>query len=141
MKWFQKPVRRAAVVVICAAILVIGGMLIARQRADLSTLETYLQTVKARRSVLLYKESEMQQELNISNSSDYIAARARENGYIMPNEIRFVIKNPAALSSYETMEDAELAIETPAEPSAAEPAAEPAEEAPAAEEATEEGQE
>ena len=37
-----------------------------------------------------------------------IAARARENGYMMPNELHFVVDNPEVLTDHETIGQVQL---------------------------------
>ena len=114
----RMPVFTAALIVI--AIVVIAGMILNRQRRDLEMLESTYQNINTKRILLQYEQSEKQRELNISSTSDYIAARARENGYMMPGEIRFVVRNPEALTQHETLTDVRLeavsqAAEQPAE--------------------------
>ena len=118
MKWMNKRVRWATVITLCAAILIIGFMVINWQRNDLNTLNSRLQTVTTQEKILQYDLSEKQRELNIAGTSDYIAARARENGYVMPNEIRFVVKNPAVLEQYDTMDTVELEVSEAADDAA-----------------------
>ena len=113
----RMPLFTAALIVI--AILVIAGMVLNRQRSDLEMLESTYQNINTKRILLQYEQSEKQRELNIASTSDYIAARARENGYMMPGEIRFVVRNPEALTQHETLTDVQLETVTQA---AAQPA-------------------
>ena len=104
-----------------AAFAIIAFMLIQRQNNDLAMLERTYDNVNAKRMVLQYEQSELQRELSISTTSDYIASRARENGYMMPNELHFVVDNPEVLTDHGTLGDIQLStVETPAADTAAE---------------------
>ena len=61
------------------------------------------------------EQSEKQRELNISTTSDYIASRARENGYMMPNELHFVVQNPEVLTDHESLSQIQLTTVDPQE--------------------------
>ena len=113
MKWQDKRLPWWALGLGLLAFVIIAAMLIQRQNTDLAILERTYENVNAKRIVLQYEQSEMQRELNISTTSDYIASRARENGYMMPNELHFVVDNPWVLTDHETLDEIHLtSIET-----------------------------
>ena len=119
MKLKEKRLPWWALAIMLIGFLIIAYMLIQRQNADLAMLERTYENVNARRILLQYEQSEMQQELNISSTADYIASRARENGYMMPNELHFVVDNPWVLTDHETVDEAHLTtVETPDAPEA-----------------------
>ena len=112
MRWQEKRAPILTVVLVVAVIVIIAAMVLNRQRSDLAMLESTYQNVNAKRILLQYEQSEKQRELSISETSDYISQRARENGYMMPGEIRFVVKNPEALTDHATLDDVRVATVT-----------------------------
>ncbi len=115
MKWQDKRLPWWALGLGLLAFVIIAVMLIQRQDTDLAILERTYENVNAKRILLQYEQSEMQRELNISSTADYIASRARENGYMMPNEIHFVVDNPWVLTDHDTLGDVQLTtVESPA---------------------------
>ena len=112
MKLKEKRLPWWALAIMLIGFLIIAYMLIQRQNADLAMLERTYENVNARRILLQYEQSEKQRELSISETSDYISQRARENGYMMPGEIRFVVKNPEALTDHATLDDVRVATVT-----------------------------
>ncbi len=108
MKWQDKRLPWWAVGAGLAAFAIIAFILIQRQNNDLAMLERTYEAVNARRIVLQSEQSEKQREYNISNSPEYIASRARENGYMMPNELHFVVDNPEVLTDHETLDQVQL---------------------------------
>ena len=113
MKWQDKRVPWWALAAGLIAFAIIAGMLIHRQNNDLAMLERTYENVNAKRIVLQYEQSEKQREVNISSTSDYIASRARENGYMMPNELHFVVYNPEVLTNHETLGEVQLTTVEP----------------------------
>ena len=121
MKWQDKRLPWWAIGIGLLAFIVIAFMLIQRQNNDLAMLERTYENVNAKRILLQYEQSELQRELSISNTSDYIASRARENGYMMPNELHFVVDNPEVLTDHDTLDEIRLStVEVPAADTAAE---------------------
>ncbi len=112
------PILYAVLIVI--AFLVIVGMVLHRQRTDLRTLERVYQEGNAARIQAQNEQSEKQREVNISTTSDYIAEQARKNGYMMKDEIHFVVSNPEVLTNRATLDEAVVAA---AEPEAGAPEA------------------
>ena len=112
MRWQEKRAPILTAVLVVAVIVIIAAMVLNRQRSDLAMLESTYQNVNAKRILLQYEQSEKQRELSISETSDYISQRARENGYMMPGEIRFVVKNPEALTDHATLDDVRVATVT-----------------------------
>ena len=128
MKWQDKRLPWWAVGAGLAAFAIIAFILIQRQNNDLAMLERTYEAVNARRIVLQSEQSEKQREYNISNSAEYIASRARENGYMMPNELHFVVDNPEASDSEAAQETADegpaVEVVLPADGDTYDPAAE-----------------
>ena len=119
MKWQEKRIPWWAIGAGVLALLIIAWMYIQRQNSDLAMLERTYENLNAKRILLQYEQSELQRELNVSGTADYIAARARENGYMMPNELHFVVDNPWVLTDHETLGEAHLTtVETPDAPEA-----------------------
>ena len=91
--WKNKKVRWQAVLwiacglVLCTALLYWGLM---RDERILLDRRDALHDVQQK---LRQQKSEKQTEINMADSADYIEQRARENGYLMPGEIRFVVTN------------------------------------------------
>ena len=112
MKGQEKRIPVLTVLLLVAAFVAIAAMIITRQNNDLAMLDSTLQNVNTKKIQLQYEQSEKQRELNISSTSDYISERARENGYMMPGEIRFVVKNPEALTDHATLDDVRVATVT-----------------------------
>ena len=146
MKWQKKRVPWWAVAAGLIALIIIAVMILQRQHNDLATLERTYDYVNAKRITLQDEQSEKQRELNISTTSDYIASRARENGYMMPNELHFVVQNPEVLTDHESLSQIQLTTvdpqetEPPAEQeadTAAEPSPDPEAQTPATPEETE----
>ena len=122
MNWRDKRIPIVTLLIVAAAFLIIAGLLIHRQTSDLELLENTYQNLNTKRIMLQYEQSEKQRELNVASTSDYISARARENGYMMPGEIRFVVRNPEALTQHGTLNQIEVEA-SPAETAPAEDAA------------------
>lgn len=139
MKWQDKRVPWWALAAGLIAFAIIAGMLIHRQNNDLAMLERTYENINAKRIVLQYEQSEKQREVNISSTSDYIASRARENGYMMPNELHFVVDNPKVLTNHETLSEIQLTTVEPVRetPELTETPAEVSEENPTTEETEE----
>ena len=129
MKWQEKRIPWWAIGAGVLALLIIAWMYIQRQNSDLAMLERTYENLNAKRILLQYEQSELQRELNVSGTADYIAARARENGYMMPNELHFVVDNPEVLTDHETLDQVQLTTVQPVLPQPAqnEEAAAPAE--------------
>ena len=91
--WKNKKVRWQAVLwiagglVLCTALLYWGLL---RDERILLDRRDALHDVQQK---LRQQKSEKQTEINMADSADYIEQRARENGYLMPGEIRFVVTN------------------------------------------------
>ena len=146
MKWQKKRVPWWAVAAGLIALIIIAVMILQRQHNDLATLERTYDYVNAKRITLQDEQSEKQRELNISTTSDYIASRARENGYMMPNELHFVVQNPEVLTDHESLSQIQLTTVDPQETAppaeqeadtAAEPSPDPEAQTPATPEETE----
>ena len=115
MKWQDKRIPWWAIGAGVLALLIIAWMYIQRQNSDLAMLERTYENLNAKRILLQYEQSELQRELNVSGTADYIAARARENGYMMPNELHFVVQNPEALMDHDSLAQIQLTTVDPAE--------------------------
>ena len=99
-------------VLICALFVVVslGVMTINAARDSAAEMQNRLIDLRIERDKK-YKESQrLQHELEIVGTDDYIIAKARQiYGYMMPDELLFVIKNPEALYG-ETDEPIQMAV-------------------------------
>ena len=99
-------------VLICALFVVVslGVMTINAARDSAAEMQNRLIDLRIERD-RKYKESKkLQHELEIVGTDDYIIAKARQiHGYMMPDELLFVIKNPEALYG-ETDEPIQMAV-------------------------------
>lgn len=99
-------------VLICALFVVVslGVMTINAARDSAAEMQNRLIDLRIERDKK-YKESQrLQHELEIVGTDDYIIAKARQiYGYMMPDELLFVIKNPEALYG-ETDEPIRMAV-------------------------------
>lgn len=91
-------------VVIC-----IGCMMIDSVRSDTEQLRVRVTDLSISREEMARERDKLQNEISIAETDDYIIAKARQlYGYMMPGEMRFVIKNPEAL--YDTSQSIEMYV-------------------------------
>ena len=82
-----------------AFVIVAGGiMTLNRMNGDIAVLEDTARETRLRQLAVAGEQSDMQKELAVKDSDNYIREKARSMyGYLMPGEIRFVVVNPEAL--------------------------------------------
>ncbi len=91
-------VKVTSLLIILFAIAAIGILVINRQKSDIALLEASAKETRARQVEVESERSDLQYELSISDSDDYIAEKARTlYGYLLPGEIRFKVTNLEAL--------------------------------------------
>lgn len=91
---------------VCALFVVIslGIMMINEVNASTSALEVRVTDLRIERDRLFRQYSRLESELEVIDTDDYIIAKARQlYGYMMPDEMLFIIKNPEVL--YEESDD------------------------------------
>lgn len=78
-------------------IFMIGGMMIRSEKQKVAALQDKVIDLSITKAQLLNKKEKLEYEISIAETDEYIIAKAREYGYMMPGELLFVIKNPEAL--------------------------------------------
>lgn len=87
-------------VIICVGIMMINSV-----RDDTERLRVRVTDLSISREKMARERDKLQSEVSIAETDDYIIAKARQlYGYMMPGEMRFVIKNPEALYGGQTIE-------------------------------------
>lgn len=88
--------------VICPifVIVMIGYLWIDQINSDISQLKVTVTELSIASTLLERERDALIKEVKESESDEYIIAKARQlYGYMMPNELLFIIKNPDALQS------------------------------------------
>lgn len=86
--------------VVCAlfVIIAIGTMMINSVNRDTAELEVKVIELRNARDEMLRLRDSLDYEVQVSDTDDYIIAKARQlYNYMMPGELLFVVKNPEAL--------------------------------------------
>lgn len=79
-------------------IVMIGYMWIDQIKSDISQLKVTVTELNIANTTLLRERDALVKEVTESETDEYIIAKARQlYGYMMPNELLFIIKNPDAL--------------------------------------------
>lgn len=79
-------------------LIAVGWMYIRSINQDTEALRAEVIQLRNERDLLSKQQNKLKNEVAILNTDDYIIAKARQlYGYMMPNELLFVIKNPEAL--------------------------------------------
>ncbi len=94
--WYGR-VRPLAVFCALFVIIAIGSMMISSERKKVEALEYSVRELELARDQLEKERKKLAYEIQIADTDEYIIAKAREYGYMMPGELLFVIKNPQAL--------------------------------------------
>ncbi len=84
---------------VAAFVIIAGGLItLHRLNADIAVLEDTAREARLEQLRVNTEKSDMQQEIAIKDSDAYIRDMARTMyGYLMPDEIKFVVVNPEAL--------------------------------------------
>ena len=107
----KRPMRVPLLFVLCAmfVIIMVGYMWIDSIKSDISNLQVTVVDLSISSELLTREYKALANELEQSDTDEYIIAKARQlYGYMMPNELLFVVKNPEALGN--TNEATELYI-------------------------------
>ncbi len=110
-----KRIKVFYIVVIAFVIVAAGLMTMNRLDREISVLEDTARETRLRQLTLETENGNMKQEISVKDSDSYIRMMARkENRFLIPGEIRFVVVNPEALYAPGEMpgETIELEIET-----------------------------
>ena len=111
-----KRIKLFYVLVIAFVITAAGLMAINRLDQDIVVLEKTARETRLEQLALETENGNMKQEISIMDTDSYIRKMARkDNKYLMPGEIRFVVVNPEALYAPGEMPGLEIEVET-AEP-------------------------
>lgn len=90
-------------------VISIGSMMIRSVRSDAEQLRVRVTDLSISREEMARERDKLQNEISIAETDDYIIAKARQlYGYMMPGEMRFVIKNPEAL--YDATQSIEMYV-------------------------------
>ena len=121
----RKRIKLLYVVVIAFVIVAGGLMTLNRLDQEIAVLEDTARETRLRQLALETENGNMKQEIAVKDTESYIRKMARkDNRFLMPGEIRFVVVNPEALYAPGEMPGLEIEAET----SETEPEAEPVQE-------------
>ena len=91
-------IRPLALVCALFGIIALGVMKINSVSDSIEGLQVKVTDLRIERDQQYKALRNLEEELKIVNSNDYIIAKARQNhGFMMPNELLFVVANPEAL--------------------------------------------
>ncbi len=108
-----KRIKLFYVLVIAFVITAAGLMAINRLDQDIVVLENTARETRLEQLALETENGNMRQEIAIKDTDSYIRKMARkDNKYLMPGEIRFVVVNPEALYAPGEMPGLEIEVET-----------------------------
>lgn len=93
-----KRVRLITVVIIATTMVVCALLLVNNLDEEIAGLENDLKKSEVALRVAQQEIGEINTEISNMDKASYIIARARELGYLMPGEIRFVVVNPEVLA-------------------------------------------
>ena len=105
----QKRMKLLHVITIAFVIIAAGLMTMNRLNGDILVLEEKARETRLRQVDVESRMSDMQREVAVKDSTAYIKEKARSQGYMYPNEIRFVVVNKDVL--YDVTDTAEVEIE------------------------------
>ena len=94
----RKRVRLITVVIIAITMVVCALLLVNNLDEEIAGLENDLKKSEVALRVAQQEIGEINTEISNMDKASYIIARARELGYLMPGEIRFVVVNPEVLA-------------------------------------------
>ena len=121
----RKRIKLLYVVVIAFVIVAGGLMTLNRLDQEIAVLEDTARETRLRQLALETENGNMKQEIAVKDTESYIRKMARkDNRFLMPGEIRFVVVNPEALYAPGEMPGLEIEAET----AETEPEAEPVQE-------------
>ena len=100
----QRRIKLFYVLVAAFVIAACGMMTINRLDNDITILEGEYTDLHLEQVGVEAQQSKLKEEWDIKDTDGYIREKARLQGYMMPDEIRFVVTNPEVL--YDTPEEA-----------------------------------
>lgn len=101
--------RPLTLVLILFVIIMVGAMAVGSMREQSAQLSVAVRDLDFTREKLARERDALQYEVSISDTDEYVIAKARQlYGYMMPNEILFIVKNTDAL--YGTGETVEMMV-------------------------------
>ena len=109
----RKRIKLLYVVVIAFVIVAGGLMTLNRLDQEIAVLEDTARETRLRQLALETENGNMKQEIAVKDTESYIRKMARkDNRFLMPGEIRFVVVNPEALYAPGEMPGLEIEAET-----------------------------
>ena len=113
----RKKIKLFYVAVAAFVIIASGLITLHRLNADIAVLEDTAREAQMEQLRVNTEKSDMQQEIAMKDSPAYIRDMARTMyGYLMPEEIKFVVVNPEALwDDYQAVQSVEV-VEDEQEP-------------------------
>ncbi len=109
----RKRIRLLYVIVIAFVIVAGGLMTLNRLDQEIAVLEDTARETRLRQLALETENGNMRQEIAVKDTDSYIRKMARkDNKYLMPGEIRFVVVNPEALYAPGEMPGQEIELQT-----------------------------
>lgn len=122
----RKRIKVFYVIVIAFVIIAAGLMTLNRLDREIAVLEDTARETRLKQLSLESENGNMKQEISVMDTDSYIRMMARkDNKFLMPGEIRFVVVNPEALYAPGEMPGQEIELEAETAPEA-EPETEPA---------------
>ena len=97
-----------------AFVIVAGGLMtLNRLDHEIAVLEDTARETRLRQLTLETENGNMKQEISVMNTDSYIRKMARkDNRFLMPGEIRFVVVNPEALYAPGEMPGLEIEVQS-----------------------------
>lgn len=93
----RKRVKLITVLIIAVALVACALLLMDNLDQQIDSLKADVKQAEVALRVAQQEQSEIKTEISNMNKDSYIIAKARELGYLMPGEIRFVVVNPEVL--------------------------------------------
>ena len=109
----RKRIKLFYVVVIAFVIIAGGLMTMNRLDQEIAVLEDTARETRLKQLALETENGNMKQEIAVKDTESYIRKMARkDNRFLMPGEIRFVVVNPEALYAPGEMPSQVIELET-----------------------------
>ncbi len=94
----RKRVKLITVLIIAVTMVACALLVINKLDRQIEGLQTDVKNAELTLRHVQQVNGDMDTEINNMNKDSYIIAKARELGYLMPGEIRFVVVNPEVLA-------------------------------------------
>ncbi len=109
-RFFSMRVRPLVLVCALFVVIALGIMSVNTVKKSTNELQERVTDLRIQRDQRYKEKKKLENELQIVETDDYIISKARQiHGYMMPDELLFVIKNPEALYG-ETEEPVQMAV-------------------------------